>query len=457
MSCESVVKVENLSKCYQIYDRPHDRLKQFLLPTINRMIGRDERRYFREFWALRNVSFDVKKGETIGLVGRNGGGKSTLLQIICGVLGASDGSVRVNGRVAALLELGSGFNPEFTGEENIFLNGAVLGADKSEIERRYDEIAAFADIGPFIKQPVKSYSSGMVVRLAFAVQAMIDPDILIVDEALAVGDEKFQRKCFTHIEKLKAKGCSILFVSHSGPQVIELCDRAVLLESGELLMEGVPASVVRSYQRMIYAPKEGYAEVVASIRQSDISESTFHISENRDSPEKTAVAEAIKVESTNPYFDAGLLPTTTTRYAEHGAKIDGFDIFEISGKRVNVLLQGEVYRFVIHGRFMAELQNVFFGIHIKSITGAEITGQRYPSVGKYIDSVSSGKDFSIAFEFRMSLPPETYFVGGGVWSENPECAHRILDAIMFRVLPPKSIRSFGYCDLAVGSAELQIK
>ena len=193
------ISVQNLSKCFQIYDNPRDRLKQFVLPRMQR----EPKQYFREFWALKDVSFEIKKGETVGIVGRNGSGKSTLLQLICGTLNPTGGSVQTNGRIAALLELGSGFNPEFTGRENVYMNAAVLGLSKSEVDARFDDIAAFAEIGQFIEQPVKTYSSGMTVRLAFSIAINVDPEILIVDEALSVGDELFQRKCFSRIEAIR--------------------------------------------------------------------------------------------------------------------------------------------------------------------------------------------------------------------------------------------------------------
>src|SRR5689334_10087247 len=255
-SSNIVIQVKDLSKCYHIYSRPQDRLKQSVMPRLQQLVGRTPNRYFREFWALREVSFEVNKGETIGVIGRNGSGKSTLLQLICGTLTPTSGTVTTKGRIAALLELGSGFNPEFSGRENVYLNGAILGLSKEEVDSRFHDIAGFADIGEFIEQPVKMYSSGMIVRLAFAVQAMVDPDILVVDEALAVGDEKFQRKCFARIEELKNHGTSILFVSHSGPQIVELCDKALLLEQGERLMFNQPLQVVRAYQKMIYAPPD---------------------------------------------------------------------------------------------------------------------------------------------------------------------------------------------------------
>ncbi len=256
MSSDVAIKVAKLSKCYHIYDQPRDRLKQFILPRLQRMSGLQAKEYFRNFWALRDVSFEVKKGETVGIVGRNGSGKSTLLQLICGTLNPTSGSIHTSGRIAALLELGSGFNPEFTGRENVYMNAAILGLSKEEVDSRFDSIAAFAEIGDFIEQPVKTYSSGMIVRLAFAVAINSDPEILIVDEALSVGDELFQRKCFSRMEAIRALGATILFVSHSGGTIVELCDRAILLDNGEKLAVGVPKQIVGRYQKLLYVPVE---------------------------------------------------------------------------------------------------------------------------------------------------------------------------------------------------------
>ncbi len=247
MSSESAIKVEHLSKCYQIYEQPRDRLKQFLLPRLQRAIGRVPKQYFREFWALENVHFEVKKGETVGIIGRNGSGKSTLLQMICGTLNPTCGSIQTNGRIAALLELGSGFNPEFTGRENVYLNGAVLGLSKEEIDSRFDQITAFADIGEFIDRPVKTYSSGMFVRLAFSIQANVEPEILIVDEALAVGDAYFVHRCMLSLRELQKAGTTILFVSHDVNLIRNFCGRAIRLIKGKIRDEGDAANVVDAY------------------------------------------------------------------------------------------------------------------------------------------------------------------------------------------------------------------
>lgn len=240
----AVIRVEDVSKCYHLYDKPADRLKQALLLW--------RKQYYREFWALRGVSFEVRRGEAVGIVGRNGSGKSTLLQIIAGTLTPTTGRVQVAGRVAALLELGSGFNPEFTGRENVYLNGSVLGLSRREIDDRFDAIAGFADIGPFLDQPVKTYSSGMLVRLAFAVQVQLSPDVLIVDEALAVGDALFQKRCYQRLDELRTAGTTLLFVSHSQETVRSLCDRAVLLDGGRVRAAGPSGDVILEYRRLLH-------------------------------------------------------------------------------------------------------------------------------------------------------------------------------------------------------------
>lgn len=245
------IRVRNLSKCYQIYGTPRDRLKQFVVPGLQRMIGRTPHQYFREFWALKDISFEIKKGETVGIIGRNGSGKSTLLQIICGTLTPTSGSVETRGRIAALLELGSGFNPEFTGRENVYMNGSILGLSQAEIDARFDDIVAFADIGQFIEQPVKTYSSGMYVRLAFAVNILSEPNIMIVDEALAVGDMAFQAKCMTALARIQERGATVIFVSHDIDALKSLCSRGVYLERGVLHKIGPAGEVAEHYIRKV--------------------------------------------------------------------------------------------------------------------------------------------------------------------------------------------------------------
>jgi lipopolysaccharide transport system ATP-binding protein len=246
------IRVRDLSKCYEIYARPQDRLKQSIHPRLQRFVGRKPKSYYREFWALKDVSFDVNRGEAVAIIGRNGAGKSTLLQLICGTLNPTCGFVEVEGIVAALLELGSGFNPEFTGRENVYLSASMLGLRHEEIDAKFDEIAAFADIGAFLDQPVKIYSSGMLMRLAFAVNTCVNPQILIVDEALSVGDAPFQAKCFKRLRQLIDSGTSVLFVSHDISTVRSICSRALWLKNGHAEMWGDAKEVAKEYERFCW-------------------------------------------------------------------------------------------------------------------------------------------------------------------------------------------------------------
>jgi len=244
---EIAISLKNISKCFKRYSRPIERLKEMLLPGKSRA---------ELFWALRDINLELRKGQTVGIVGQNGSGKSTLLQIIAGTLTPTTGEVVVNGRVSALLELGSGFNPEFTGRQNVFFNGRLLGLSKREIEEKFDQIASFANIGDFIDQPVTTYSSGMYIRLAFAVAINVDPDILIIDEALSVGDAKFQLKCFLKLKELQEKGITILFVSHDSNLIKRYCHRALLLNQGEKILEAVPNTVINKYTKLLFADEE---------------------------------------------------------------------------------------------------------------------------------------------------------------------------------------------------------
>lgn len=260
---DTVISVRQLSKMYPLYNRPEDRLKQFVYPRLSRLIGKPHRSYFREFWALRDVSFNVRKGETVGIIGRNGSGKSTLLQIIAGTLSPTFGETHINGRVSALLELGAGFNPEFSGRDNIYMSAAILGMRRDEIDERIEEIIAFADIGEFIDQPVKTYSSGMYVRVAFSAAINVSPDILIVDEALSVGDTAFQQKCLHRIREMQARGVSILLVTHSNNILLEYCDRGIFLKNGQAMFDGSAKDAVRAYGLDILKEEGGKAPVQA--------------------------------------------------------------------------------------------------------------------------------------------------------------------------------------------------
>jgi len=304
------IRAEGLAKCYALFDHPSDRLKQMLM--------RGRRRYYREFWALREVGFELPKGQVLGLVGRNGAGKSTLLQLICGTLAPTAGTVEVNGRVAALLELGAGFNPEFSGRENVYLSASILGLSKAETDRRFDRIVEFAELADFIDQPVKTYSSGMYVRLAFSVATSVDPDILIIDEALSVGDGAFARKSFDRIRSMKEAGKTILFCSHSLYQVEAFCDQAIWLEHGRCKLMGKPQEVVRRYTASLI----GEAEPAAAAQ---------------------AAAEPVESEPYGPAETAGPPPAGHARFTRAEASLDGRPGREFQGRpgenNLSILLQ----------------------------------------------------------------------------------------------------------------------
>jgi len=292
----AAISVQHMSKCYHMYAQPSDRLKQAFASLLGRIADFKPSTYFREFWSLKDVSFEVKKGETLGIIGRNGAGKSTLLQILCGTLTPTSGTVQTNGRVAALLELGAGFNPEFTGRENIFMNASVLGLSDAEIKDRLEDIIAFADIGAFIDQPVKTYSSGMYVRLAFSIATSVDPDILVIDEALSVGDGSFSRKSFDRIIALRDAGKTILFCSHSLYQVEAICDRVIWLDGGQVQVMDEPAKAIVAYNAML----SKLSASVTSSQQTNINEGHYH-SDHADhavkAPSGTAYIQRVTVRS----------------------------------------------------------------------------------------------------------------------------------------------------------------
>ncbi|HBO8103063.1 TPA: ABC transporter ATP-binding protein [Pseudomonas aeruginosa] len=437
------IKVENLSKCYHIYDQPRDRLKQMTLPRLQRAIGMQPRQYFREFWALKDVSFEVKKGETVGIIGRNGSGKSTLLQMICGTLNPSSGSIRTCGRIAALLELGAGFNPEFTGRDNVYLNGAVLGLSRDEVDARFDEIVTFAEIGDFIEQPVKTYSSGMMVRLAFAVAINVDPQILVVDEALSVGDELFQRKCFSRIENIRKAGATILFVSHAGGTVVELCERVLLVDSGERLAMGLPKQMVARYQKLLYAPSEKREIIREEIRRIDkLGEYDALLTDevlkfNADKDQGLDAQVSLAAEEMADYYDPHLKPSSTVVYESYGAFIEDPAIYSAFGERVNQLTRGKTYYYRYRIRFDQPASNVRFGMLIKTTSGVELGGAvSAASNRKSLPFVTGGSVYEVEFAFVCRLNSGVYFLNAGVVGDlngSETYLHRLIDVAMFRV------------------------
>ncbi|SDP58555.1 ABC transporter ATP-binding protein [Desulforhopalus singaporensis] len=450
MFSDFAIKVENLSKCYQIYDKPHYRLLQ--------MLRRGRKQYYREFWALRNVTLGVKKGTTVGILGRNGSGKSTLLKMICGTLNPTDGVIETHGRIAAILELGSGFNPEFTGRENVYMKGSILGLKSDEIDSRFASIASFAEIGDFMDQPVRTYSSGMMVRLAFAVSVNVDPEILVVDEALSVGDERFQRKCFSRIEAIREAGATILFVSHSGATVVQLCDHAVLLDDGEKLVTGSPKEVYGRYQQLLYAPDDKREQMRRRIKKASEAGAAAAGEKNAgDNRTQRAGATAPNNSAENSdelreSFNPSLTPTSTIAYESSGAVISEPKIKTIDGKQVNNLVRGKKYHYCYRVKFTRDAGFVRFGMLIKTKSGVELGGAASaPGKSMALESVQAGDEFDIAFEFGCALNPGTYFLNAGVMGEldlsgNEISMHRLLDAAMFKVLPDSGRTSTGIVD-----------
>ena len=460
MSSETglALRGENLSKKYRIYAHPRDRLFQAL--------WRSKQTRYQEFWALHSLDLELKRGRTLGIVGRNGSGKSTLLQLVCGTLTPTTGSVETHGRIGALLELGSGFNPEFSGRENVYLNASLLGLRRSEIDQQMDNILAFADIGDFIDQPVKTYSSGMAVRLAFGVQAHINPDLLIVDEALAVGDELFQKKCYAYIEKLKDNGTSILLVTHSCPQIIQHCDEALLIHKGRARMLGKPATVTVIYQRLINAPDEEWDQAIeeqhfrtAGPQQEERGEENHGPTEGSNPEAPALPAKAEPVETDEAWLDANLRPASTVVYPDLGARIEELRIQRLSGEEVNHIPYGESFSLSFDYFASEELKDVSMGYHIASNSGLRISGQNHPSGEDSIAHIGAGALWTVTFYVRGSLWPGLYFIGGGLWVMGPkgqQYVHRVIDFKALRVLTTTTINATGACNLSLKPPEIRL-
>ncbi|MBD2537880.1 ABC transporter ATP-binding protein [Coleofasciculus sp. FACHB-SPT36] len=434
---EIAISLNNVSKCFKRYAHPVDRLQELLLPGKSKA---------DEFWALRDINLEIPKGQTVGIVGKNGSGKSTLLQIIAGTLTLTTGNVQVNGRVSALLELGSGFNLEFTGRQNVFFNAKILGLSKKETEEKFDEIARFADIGDFIDQPVKTYSSGMFVRLAFAVATSIDPDILIVDEALSVGDEAFQRKCFARIQAIQEKGGTILFVSHSASSIVELCNTAVLIDKGELLLRANPKLIVSSYQKLLYAPPEKQSSLRDEIRNLN-NQNILNINLQNNNP----------IERKNKYsqtkekniYDPNMRPQSTVSYIVRGAEIKQAHITTLSGERANILQRRKGYIYTYSVCFHQTAYKVRCGMLIKTTSGLELGGATSHTFDNAIACVEKGSVLQVQFKFHCCLQPGVYFLNAGVLGilDTEEIyLHRCIDAAMFRVQPEENLLETNFVD-----------
>lgn len=388
MSSKIRIKVNAISKNYHIYSQPRDRLKQSIYPRLQRIFRLSVRQYYKEFQALRDVSLDVHEGETVGIIGKNGSGKSTLLQIICGTLNPSSGHVSTSGRIAALLELGSGFNPEFTGRENIYLNAAILGLTKKDIDDRFSEIVAFADIGDFLDRPVKTYSSGMFARLAFAVAINVSPDVLIVDEALSVGDSGFQLKCMMKMRELQQQGLTILFVSHDTQSVIRFCDRAVVMSEGQIHFQSSDVQqCVKVYEKLT--------------RHHQIADGRKLESEPKNShPLETPLADVS--------YAGELGGVIEERFGLGVARYVAIDIFSELGELTNQFAPGERVQIVATVWSDQQFDDVAAGFSFRDKKGFDIAGDNNIFSGT---PISLRKGISkIIFRLQLQLAPGDYFL-----------------------------------------------
>ncbi len=403
MNNDTAIEVRNLTKTYRLYEKPLDRLKDSL--------GLAKHSSFKEHRALNNVSLSVKKGETVGIIGTNGSGKSTILKIITGVLSPTEGEVEVDGHISALLELGAGFNMEYNGLENVYLNGTMMGFSRKEIDKRLDDILSFADIGDYIYQPVKTYSSGMFVRLAFAVAINIDPEILIVDEALSVGDVFFQSKCYHKFEEFKAAGKTILFVSHDLSSIAKYCDRVVVLNKGDKLAEGGPKEMIDLYKQVLVGQ--------------------FAHEKN---PEYKDILEDKMGESND-----------TLEYGSEDARITEYYVTDSKGLKTNALIKGSEFTIHMHVKFAKDVKQPIFAFTIKDVKGTEITGTNTMFEKAFLDDAKAGEEFDITFTQNIDLQGGQYLLSFGVTGyklDDFTVYHRLYDAMDITVVSDKNTVGF---------------
>lgn len=418
-SSEIAITVKNLSKRYAIFGNPRDRLKQMILPRLQRLIGLKPKHYFDEFWALRDISFEIEKGATVGIVGPNGSGKSTLLQLVCGTLSPSEGSIEINGRVAALLELGSGLNPEFTGRENIYMYASVLGLSVETIDEQYSKIIAFADIGDFIEQPMKTYSSGMVLRLAFAVIAHVEADILVIDEALAVGDAVFSQKCMRFLRRFMQTG-TVLFVSHDINTVNNLCQQSIWLSHGSMKMFDATSDVAKAY--MQYCNQKIYGESVTL--DPLIVSKPVNKERNNNKRADTIV---------NFFEDIA----NSDGWKTGAAEIISVEIMYCDGRLISVATGGEEIQLKIRARINEALLSPIIGFLVKDKLGQSLFGENTFTCIQHPCAVDAGEILEANFVFNLPLLPNgdysvTASIANGTPSDHTQ-HHWLHDAVLIHV------------------------
>lgn len=393
------INVDNVTKLYKLYDKPSDRFKEAL--------GLSKQKRYKEHYALHNLDFQVKKGECVGIIGTNGAGKSTILKIITGVLNPTEGNVKIDGRISALLELGAGFNMEYTGIENVYLNGTMIGFSKEEIDAKLDDILSFADIGDFVYQPVKTYSSGMFVRLAFAVAINIDPEILIVDEALSVGDVFFQAKCFKKFEEFKELGKTILFVSHDLSSISKYCDRAILLNKGRKLTEGTPAEVIDVYKKVLVGQLDESEEAAEKDKQKNQSENIDNSKEQKTDNNSNAGKESGLWKDNcalNPHFE---------EYGDHIVDIIDFAVIDERGVYTSTLIKNTPFTIKVKIKAHEEVENPIVAFTIKDIKGTDITGTNTMFEKVNIGVMKPGEEKTISFTQNNDIQGGQYLMSLG--------------------------------------------
>jgi teichoic acid transport system ATP-binding protein len=419
---ENAITVKDVTKIYKLYDKPIDRLKEALNPF--------HKEYHKKFYALNNLSFEVKKGETVGIIGTNGSGKSTILKIITGVLTPTTGEVEVNGVISALLELGAGFNMDYTGIENIYMNGTMMGFSKKEMDAKLQEILDFADIGDFVYQPVKTYSSGMFVRLAFALAINVEPEILIVDEALSVGDVFFQSKCYRRMEEIRQKGTTILMVTHDMGSIIKYCDKVVLLNKGNFVAEGAPGHMVDLYKKILAGQMEGLE--AAKDVDSDFSGETA---------EKKQKEKTYQLPHGKLMKDSLTINSNRTEYGDGRAEIYDLGLFDQRGNLTNLLLKGEEFTIKEKIRFAAPIQSPIFTYTIKDKKGTDLTGTNTMFEGTDIKPVKAGDEYEVSFTQKMTLQGGEYLLSmscTGFEQGEHTVYHRLYDVANITVISNKN-------------------
>ncbi|HEX8128647.1 MAG TPA: ABC transporter ATP-binding protein [Pyrinomonadaceae bacterium] len=411
----TALRVEGVAKQYRIYDHPSDRLKETLT--------RGWLKRHREFWALREISFEIERGTTVGIVGPNGSGKSTLLQIITGTLAPTHGDVQVEGRVAALLELGAGFNPEFTGLENIYMNAALMGFSRADTNARLERIERFAEIGDFLHQPVKTYSSGMYVRLAFAIAVNTDPEILVVDEALSVGDTIFQHRCVRRIKEMQEAGTTVLFVSHEPTLVRALCSRAILLNAGRMIADGTPMEVLNRYQRVIMAREEAYAGSSGGEETQEASEDPARENERAGAVDASAKAEVARQPLQYSY-----------RHGNKRAEVIGAELIDNrTGRAVELVETGDAVAVRLRVLFHEDVTEPVCGFMIRNRHGINVYGTNTEQRGRPLGAARRGEIIEAVFTFDCWLGQEHYFVSVAAHTPDGEAFDWLDGAIFFRV------------------------